>query len=89
MEPNQTSKNVPVKHAAINTDYRKLIKSGSMSFETKDIEKTKIEIEKICRTLHAYIANENGGAYGERLHYEQHIRKILTCFFNYSDEALE
>src|SRR5688572_23480905 len=73
-ETSQVSKGALVKHTAINTDDRKLIKSGSLSFESKDIAKTKSEVERICRTLHGYIATENGGSYGDRLHYEQHIR---------------
>jgi hypothetical protein len=73
-ETSQVSKGALVKHTAINTDDRKLIKSGSLSFESKDIAKTKVEIERICRTLHGYISTENGGSYGDRLHYEQQIR---------------
>jgi hypothetical protein len=74
METSQKSKSVSIKHGEINVNDRKLIKNGALSFESKDIEKTKIEIERICRTLNGYIANENGGSYGDRLHYEQHIR---------------
>lgn len=53
---------------------RKLIKNGSISFESQNVQKTKIEIEKICKELNAYISNESQNNFGDRLQYSQTIR---------------
>ncbi len=53
---------------------RKLIKNGSISFESRNVQKTKIEIEKICKELNAYISNESKNNFGDRLQYTQTIR---------------
>ena len=53
---------------------RKLIKNGTISFETNDIEKTRKEIEKLYQEFNGYIASENNFNYGERLQHEQEIR---------------
>ena len=38
---------------------RKLIRSGSLEFQTEEVKKTKLEIEKICKELNAYISSES------------------------------
>ena len=53
---------------------RKLIKNGTLEFETEAVKETKIEIEKLCKEFNAYISNENENNYGERLQYNQTIR---------------
>jgi hypothetical protein len=53
---------------------RKLIKNGTLSFETNDIEKTRKEIEKVYQEFNGYLASENHFNYGERLQHEQEIR---------------
>lgn len=53
---------------------RKLIRNGSLDFKTGDVKKTKAEIEKIVKTLKAYISSENENNYGDRIQYMQVIR---------------
>jgi len=53
---------------------RKLIKNGSISFETIDIEKTRAEIEKLYHEFDGYIASENHYNTADRLRQEQEIR---------------
>jgi hypothetical protein len=59
---------------------RKLIRNGDLSFETKDVKKTQIAIENICKGLNAYISTENQSNYGERLQYNQTIRVPSNLF---------
>jgi hypothetical protein len=87
-ERSQKSSNSFVDQNVSKLDERKLIKTGSLSFKTEDIENTKIEIEKICRALNGYIANEHGGSDGERLYYEQNIR-IPAADFERFIQAIE
>ena len=56
------------------SNQRKLIKNGTISFETNDIEKTGKEIEKLYQEFNGYIASENHFNYGERFQHEQEIR---------------
>lgn len=53
---------------------RKLIKNGTLSFETSDVEKSRKEIEKLYQEFNGYVASENHFNYGERLTHEQEIR---------------
>ena len=62
------------KKAPRQASQRKLIKNGTLSFETNDIEKTREEIEKLYQEFNGYIASENHFNYGERLQHEQEIR---------------
>jgi len=57
-----------------SSSQRKLIKNGTLSFETNDIEKTRKEIEKLYQEFNGYLASENHFNYGERLQHEQEIR---------------
>ena len=57
-----------------SSSQRKLIKNGTLSFETNDIEKTRREIEKLYQEFSGYLASENHFNYGERLQHEQEIR---------------
>ena len=59
---------------------RKLIKNGSITFESQNVQKTKIEIEKICKELNAYVVNEGQNNYGDRLQYSQTIRVSANRF---------
>jgi hypothetical protein len=53
---------------------RKLIRNGSLEFQTQEVKKTKLEIEKICKELNAYISSESENNFGDRLQYNQSIR---------------
>jgi len=53
---------------------RKLIRNGSLEFQTEEVKKTKLEIEKICKELNAYISSESENNFGDRLQYNQSIR---------------
>jgi hypothetical protein len=53
---------------------RKLIRNGQLEFETKEVKKTKTEIEKICKELNAYLSSESENNFGNRLQYNQMIR---------------
>ena len=64
----------PPPAASNDLTLRKLIKNGTLSFETKDIEKTGKEIEKLYQEFNGYLASENHFNYGERLQHEQEIR---------------
>src|SRR5688572_11036296 len=58
----------PPRSESLNIPFdQKLIKNGTLSFETNDIAKTKIEIEKLCKELNAYTASENQHNLQERL----------------------
>ena len=57
-----------------SSSQRKLIKNGTLTFETNDIEKTRKEIEKVYQEFNGYLASENHFNYGERLQHEQEIR---------------
>lgn len=59
---------------------RKLIRNGTLEFQTQEVKKTKIEIEKICKELNAYISSESENNYGERLQYNQLIRVPANQF---------
>ena len=67
--------NFPPSRESLNIPFeRKLIKNGTLSFETTDIAKTKIEIDKLCKELNAYTASENQHNLQERLQNDQEIR---------------
>lgn len=59
---------------------RKLIRNGSLSFETSDVKKTKTTIDAICKELNAYISNESQNNYSSRLQYNQTIRVTADKF---------
>ncbi len=66
--------NAPKRSPVTIASQRKLIKNGTLSFETNDIEKTRKEIEKLYQEFNGYLASENHFNYGERLQHEQEIR---------------
>jgi Domain of unknown function (DUF4349) len=59
---------------------RKLIRNGSLDFQAEEVKKTKLEIEKICKELNAYISSESENNYGDRLQYHQSIRVPAVQF---------
>ncbi len=59
---------------------RKLIRNGTLEFQTDEVKKTKTEIEKICKELNAYISSESENNLGERLQYNQVIRVPANQF---------
>jgi primosomal protein N'' len=59
---------------------RKLIRNGTLEFQTEEVKKTRSEIEKICKELNAYISSESENNYGERLQYNQLIRVPANQF---------
>jgi hypothetical protein len=66
--------NLPPPHSPAEVIERKLIRDGRLSFKTKDVKKTREEIEKICKDLAAYISNETQTDYENGLSYSQKIR---------------
>jgi len=71
---NADASSTPPKEAPKQSQERKLIKNGTLSFETNDMEKTRKEIEKVYQEFNGYLASENHFNYGERLQHEQEIR---------------
>lgn len=69
----------PTSEDAVTTE-RKLIRNGSLSFETSDVKKTKTAIDAICKELNAYISNESQNNYSSRLQYNQTIRVTADKF---------
>jgi hypothetical protein len=65
---------------------RKLIRTGGLDFQTKNVGDTKIEIEKICKELGGYISTETQNNYGSRLNYTQEIRVPTEKFFDLIDK---
>jgi hypothetical protein len=59
---------------------RRLIKEGSVEFETKDWRKTKRQIEAICDSLGAYTADATLSNTSDRISYHQVIRVASTEF---------
>jgi len=53
---------------------RKIIKTGDFTFETKDINRTKVAVEKISKELNGYIANESQNNFDDRIQYHQTVR---------------
>lgn len=53
---------------------RKLIKEGSIHFQCKDVNATKLQVEKIYTSLGAYSSNEGQDSYGDNLNYRHTIR---------------
>ena len=79
MEQSITVADMAVKPASLKqppreATQRKLIKNGTLSFETNDIQKTRKEIEKLYLEFKGYMASENHFDLGERLQHEQEIR---------------
>lgn len=64
---------------AVTTE-RKLIRNGSLSFETSDVKKTKTAIDAICKELNAYVSNESQNSYANRQQYNQTIRVTADKF---------
>ncbi len=64
---------------AVTTE-RKLIRNGSLSFETSDVKKTKTAIDAICKELNAYVSNESQNSYASTLQYNQTIRVTADKF---------
>lgn len=69
----------PTSKDAVTTE-RKLIRNGSLSFETSDVKKTKTAVDAICKELNAYISNESQNNYSSRLQYNQTIRVTADKF---------
>lgn len=59
---------------------RKLIRNGSMTLEIKDIEETRLAIEKVCKELNAWISNEHQAKYDHRIQYTAEIRVEASKF---------
>ncbi len=59
---------------------RKLIKTGQLDFETKNVKNSKIEIEKIIKELGAYSSNEEERTLEDRLQFSQTIRVPASGF---------
>lgn len=57
-----------------NATERKLIKNGSISFETSDLKTTRANVEALCKELNAYVTEENQNNYDYRREYTQTIR---------------
>ena len=74
---NAPSESTPVAETSLRSAEQKLIKNGSLSFETDDIEKTRKEIEKLYHEFNGYLTSERHFNYGERLQHEQEIRVLL------------
>jgi archaellum component FlaC len=53
---------------------RKLIKTGSLIFETSNLTETKAGIEALCRQLGGYISSENMDSFGDRVQHNLTIR---------------
>lgn len=62
---------------------RKLIKEGSIRFETENIEKTRRGIEKMTKDNRGYISRENMYDYGEEKLYEMVVRIPTNAFDNF------
>lgn len=58
----------------INFVERKLIKQGSISFETDDCKETQQLIESVAKSLNGYLSNNNQYSYGDRIQYSVTIR---------------
>ena len=66
---------------------RKLIKNGSISFETADIEETRKAIEKLYHEFGGYIASENHYNAGDRLQQQQEVRIPFKNFDSFVDQV--
>ncbi len=53
---------------------RKLIKTGNISFETDDINKTKTNIYEVTKRFKGYISNESSQKYNTEISYDMTIR---------------
>jgi hypothetical protein len=67
---------------------RKLVKNGSLIFETSDVNKTRSEIKKICSQHQGYVGSENQNNFDNRLQNNQEIR-VPATHFDKLMEALE
>ena len=65
---------------------RKLIKNGSLSFETSNIVETKQEIENMCRELNGYISTENRHGYSDKIQYDQVVRLPANKFDSFIEK---
>lgn len=61
---------------------RKLIKTGSLDFETKNIKETKAGIDQIVKELSAYSSNEETQTLDDRIRFSQTIRVPAGAFDN-------
>ena len=66
------TKDIPTKNKAFRN--RKLIKTGSISYETDEIEKSRKEIEKLVKKHYAFISNEESNNSSYRLEQSLSIR---------------
>lgn len=67
---------------------RKLVKNGSLVFETSDVNKTHSEIQKLCSQHNGYVGSENQNNFDNRLQNNQEIR-VPAAHFDKLMEALE
>jgi|YNPMSStandDraft_1061717.scaffolds.fasta_scaffold04240_1 hypothetical protein len=67
----------------INTSDRKLIKEGTIRFETENIEKTYKAIQKLTKEKKGYISRENVYDYSEQKTYEMVVRIPSNLFDNF------
>jgi hypothetical protein len=68
----EVAENSPDQSSAVAD--RKLIRTGHMEMEVKNVGSMKMEVDKICREFNAYISSENQTKYKEKLEYEQALR---------------
>jgi hypothetical protein len=71
---NRNASSLSAKGPRQKMNQQKLVKNGTISLETNDVEKTRKEIEKLYLDLEGYVASENHFNYGDRFQYEQEIR---------------
>ncbi|HMR56612.1 MAG TPA: DUF4349 domain-containing protein [Cyclobacteriaceae bacterium] len=64
----------PTEQPAQEIVERKLIRNGNIEFLTKDVRKTKTEIERITKEQKGYISSENENNYGNRFQVNQTLR---------------
>src|SRR5688572_27405578 len=53
---------------------RKLIKNGEITFSTKDINQTRLALEKACKEFNGYISSEEQQKFDQSINYEEVIR---------------
>jgi hypothetical protein len=70
----------PVAHKVSINIERKLIRTGRLNFETHDVSKTKIEIDKACKEFGAYIASDHQSNHNNQLEFMQEIRVPAARF---------
>src|SRR5882757_5986402 len=60
--------------APVQLVVRKLIRNGNIHFTSKDVKRTKADMEALCKSLNAYISKEEQTDKHERLSFYQQLR---------------